>query len=361
MYLKNIESRYRMPIVQITPAYPPDICGVGDYAAILAWKFQDMGLPIETLVARPGGAMPKDNIGLARGVDTTELAEALDKYNRVLLHFSGYGYARRGLCRWLVDALRRWKAGMGKRRLVTMFHEVYATGPVWRMSFWTASPQKRNARDLALLSDAHFVSSAGGHTKLIQLLPDINAELLPVFSNIGEPDAPAPLCEREGRAIVFGGSAQRQKAYKALKRVESELTRRLNQIGVFEITDIGPNMRVPKRIAGCDVKPMGVLPGQEVSNILARARIGFIDYAGDVLTKSGIAAAYFAHRVLIVNSSPIRGEATDPQEGEHFLGLANVMRGVFDTQKIADAGWSRYRLHGTSETIDKIQAKLKKL
>ena len=102
MYLKNIESRYRMPIVQITPAYPPDICGVGDYAAILAWKFQDMGLPIETLVARPGGAMPKDNIGLACGVDTTELAEALDKYNRVLLHFSGYGYARRGLCRWLM-------------------------------------------------------------------------------------------------------------------------------------------------------------------------------------------------------------------------------------------------------------------
>ena len=350
-----------MPIVQITPTYPPDISGVGDYAAILAWKFQDMGLPIETLVARPGGAIPKDNIGLARGVDTTELAEALDKYNRVLLHFSGYGYARRGLCRWLVDALRRWKAGMGKRHLVTMFHEVYATGPVWRMSFWTASPQKRNVRDLALLSDAHFVSSAGGHARLMQLLPDINAELLPVFSNIGEPDAPAPLCEREGRAIVFGGSAQRQKAYKALKRIESELTRKLNQIGVFEITDIGPNMRVPKRIAGCDVKPMGVLPGQEVSNILARARIGFIDYAGDVLPKSGIAAAYFAHRVLIVNSSPIRRSGTDPQEGKHFLGLANFMRGVFDTQKMADAGWSRYRLHGISETIDKIQAKLKKL
>ena len=347
-----------MSIVQITPAYPPDISGVGDYAAVLAKKFQDIGTPIETLVARPGGAIPEGDFGPVRGVDTDELFEALDKYDRVLLHFSGYGYARRGLCHWLVDGLSRWKASAGKRRLVTMFHEVYANGPVWRMSFWTAAPQKRIARDLVLLSDAHFVSSAGGQAHLTQLLPDINVELLPVFSNVGEPDAPIPLCNRPERAVVFGGGAQRQKAYKALQRIESELARKLNALGIFEIADIGPHTRAPGRIAGCDVKPTGALPGREVSAILARVQIGFIDYAGHMLTKSGIVAAYFAHRVLVVNSSSAGGFPVDMREGEHLVGLATFMRGAYDTQQVADAGWSRYRLHGISATVDKLSAML---
>ena len=284
--------------------------------------------------------------------------EALDKYDRVLLHFSGYGYARRGLCRWLVDGLNRWKVSTGNRRLVTMFHEVYAAGPVWRMSFWTAVPQKRIARDLAFLSDAHFVSSAGGQSQLTQLAPGLNAELLPVFSNVGEPDAPAPLCERMGRAVVFGGGVQRQKVYKMLQRVEPELAQRLNVLGIVEIVDIGPHTRVPGRIAGCNVKPMGALPGREVSAILARAQFGFIDYAGHVFTKSGIAAAYFAHRVLVVNASPAGGLPADLREGEHFAGFATFMRGACDIQQVADAGWARYRLHGISATINKLSAML---
>jgi hypothetical protein len=91
---------------------------------------------MRTLVARPEAWNGEGATSLARA-EATELTTALRDTDRVLLHFSGYGYARRGLCRWLVDGLTRWKAAGAQRRVVTMFHEVYASGPIWRSSFWT--------------------------------------------------------------------------------------------------------------------------------------------------------------------------------------------------------------------------------
>ena len=346
--------------LQITPAFPPDISGVGDYAAVLSGKFREAGEPMATLVARPGtrDGPPTNDVTYLPQAEAETLAQAVDGYDGILLHFSGYGYAKRGLCRWLVDGLARWKAGGDGRRLVTMFHEVYATGPVWRSSFWTAGAQRRIARDLARLSDAGFVSSQGGQDQLARLAPELGVDLLPVFSNVGEPETPRPLAERAGRAVVFGGRTWRRKVYEALGRAGTDLARALGNAGVTRIIDIGPEMEVLGDVAGCVVTPLGPRPAMEVSTALGDARIGLIDYPGHVFTKSGIAAAYFAHRLPIVNTSPVGGFPPDLQEGRHFASLERVANGGVEAQAIADTGHDWYRPHGVSATVEKFRAGL---
>ena len=342
-------------LAQVTPRYPPDISGVGDYSALLSACFREKGAPFATLVTSVAG----DHTAQFEGVhylapqDAEALANGLDQYDRVLLHFSGYGYARRGLCHWLVDGLAQWKAGAPERRLVTVFHEVYATGPIWRSSFWTAGPQKRIAKDLARLSDAGFMTSEGGRDQLARLVPDLQAELLPVFSNMGEPDAPPPLSDRSSRAIVFGGRGRREKVYAELAQTGDAVARSLRQAGVTEIIDIGPKVKLPEQIAGCPVRVLGPLSADEVSTALSDARIGLIDYPGHVFTKSGIAAAYFAHRLAVVNTSHVGGFPTDLKDGEQVLRLETFARSACALQEIADAGHTWYRPHSLDVTVDR--------
>ena len=347
--------------LQVTPAFPPDIGGVGDYAAVLSAKFDEAGDAMATLVSCPGAreAHRTNHVTFLPQPDAEALARAIERYDRVLLHFSGYGYARRGLCRWLVDGLSRWKARSHGRRLVTMFHEVYATGPIWRSSFWTSSAQKRIARDLAILSDAGFVSSQGGRDQLTQLAPDLPLELLPVFSNVGEPKAPKTLSKRSGQAVVFGGPTRRDRVYKALGRAVGAVADCFGQAGVTEIIDIGPEMDVPKQVAGCPVTALGPRPAEEVTAKLSDARIGLVDYPGHVFTKSGIAAAYFAHRLVVLNTSPVSGFPFDLKDGEQFLRLESFVRCPEKTQAIADGGYAWYLQHDVNATFEKIRARLK--
>lgn len=342
-------------LIQLTPAYPPDVSGVGDYAALLGKALRDMGLPLETFVA-DGSAHPEGDARALERAESGSLAEALGETERVLLHFSGYGYARRGLCGWLVDGLQRWKAA-GDRdwRLVTMFHEVCATGPIWRSSFWTAGPQRRIARDLARLSDAGFVSSRGGLQQLARLAPGLKMDVLPVFSNMGEPEEARSLAARARRAVVFGGRTRRQRVYDGLGHAGRAFAQRLAELGVTEVIDIGPAVDVPEEIGGCPIKSLGPRPAHEVSAALGDARIGLIDYPGHVFTKSGIAAAYFAHRLAIVNTSAVGGFPPDLEEGRHFLGLQSFLSGDFETQAIADAGHDWYRPHGVAAAAEQFR------
>jgi len=66
----------------------------------------------------------------------------------------------------LVDGLQRWRTASINRLLVTMFHEVYATGPPWASSFWLSPLQRNLAARLAQMSD-HCLTSRQGYAKLL--------------------------------------------------------------------------------------------------------------------------------------------------------------------------------------------------
>ena len=123
-------------IIQISPTYPPNIGGVGHYAELLANHLIRKGIKSKFFVSDFSNYSKSNKIELF-GKKTSSLSKLLEsnKAKEVILHFSGYGYATRGLCFDLIKSIKEWKERNKERRLVTIFHEIYATGPIYRMSF----------------------------------------------------------------------------------------------------------------------------------------------------------------------------------------------------------------------------------
>src|SRR4028118_469245 len=100
------------PIISIVPRLPPAVDGLGDYALHLARQLrQDFGLVTDFIVADPNwteGAsvdgfivklMAARSIAALLNVLPTEMQSS----TTVLLHYVGYGYAKRGCPVWLVE------------------------------------------------------------------------------------------------------------------------------------------------------------------------------------------------------------------------------------------------------------------
>jgi hypothetical protein len=280
-------------VLQIVPSLPPPDEGVGSYALCLERALAGHGISTCFLTAEDGG--------LARRLEEAEAADAL------LLHYANYGYQRRGCPLWLPGALHRWHRGAGNRRLITVFHEVYATGPPWRSSFWTQPVQRRIAAAVARESDA-LVTSLDLYARRIgpAAAPEKTA-VTPVFSTVGEPPEVPPLGSRAPRMVLFGGRGARGRAYGELRH---DLAAACRALAVEEIADVGPPLDRPEEsVDGVPVRRRGVLPAAEVSRLLLGSLAGFVAYPAFFLPKSTIFAAYCAHGVLPVQAWRRRSRA----------------------------------------------------
>ena len=141
------------------------------------------------------------------------MATALGSAEHLLLHFSGCGYGPRDVCQLLVNVLRSWKQSHHERRLITLFHEVFATGPIWRSSFGSTRRQQRITQQLVELSDFTFVTSHCGYRQLKSICSNISAEILLIFSTIGGLRDVFPLSQKSPFAFVFGSAARRRSVY----------------------------------------------------------------------------------------------------------------------------------------------------
>ena len=194
-------------IVQVCP---PGTGGVRDYADALAraWSVRDVASQL--IEGTPGRLRPALDALLPAGGNTPL---------HVVLHFSGYGYAPRGLCGWLADDLAAFKTVHAERvRLVVVFHELFATGAPWRSAFWLAPWQSQVARRLARLADGLWTNT-GGHARWLHEATGgaTPLRMRPVFSNVGEPVDPPVWAVREPRAIVFGSAETRARAFADLR------------------------------------------------------------------------------------------------------------------------------------------------
>jgi len=277
-----------MELIQIVPQLPPAPSGVTGYAAALAAELEE-----------------------SRGIEPRFVTGATGLTgSAVLLHYANYGYQARGCPISLVRGLLRWKRGAAGRRLVTIFHEVYAGGPFWRSSFWTSPLQRRLAATLALGSDGVVTNLELYAGLLKRLAPSLEVHVSPVFSTVGEPERVPALSERSPRMVVFGGLGARARAYGEHREALEASCRHL---GVEEVLDIGPALSsVPPRIGNIPVRVLGELPASEVSRRLLGSFAGFLAYPGDFLGKSTIYAAYCAHGLLPVQP----GEKTDTGDSQ---------------------------------------------
>jgi len=347
-------------LISIVPRLPPLSGGVGDYALKLAgFLCENVGVNTRFIVTDPAwretdrverfeaNHLPvRSPSALINMLSSGEAAN-----DAVLLHYSGYGYARRGCPFWLVKALEQWRGAGRGRALITMFHELYAWGPPWTSSFWLSPLQKHLTAHLARVSD-QWLTSLEHFAEVVRRLTANEtacAYHLPVFSNVGEPVAPPPLAARRRRLVVFGTDGRRLEVY---RKSTADLNRICRRLGIEEILDVGQPLDFD--FAGLLDHPVvicGELSGSEVSRLLLDAVAGVIDYPAAALGKSGIFAAYCAHRVIpFLANHGDSAPADGLEQNRHYwpTDIADDRLNLDAGQTIADNAFAWYQTHNLS-------------
>jgi hypothetical protein len=360
-------------IIMIVPQLLPVIDGVGDYSLILAKQlYQCVGLKTIFIVADPNwhGASMID--GFPVHVVTAQSAAALTKILMMLadfstvvfLQFSGYGYARHGLCTWLVKALKQWKARQLDARLLTMFHELFIQpGHVLSKNFWIHQLQKTIVTDLVSLSDS-LITNADVHVSGLQALRHCPAILkLPIPSNAGEPRSVPLIADRCDQLVLFGQVGTRQRAY---QNAFHSLKSICEQLNIATIVDIGTPIQLGfQQIGSARIVQAGELPKVRISQILSESKGAFLDYGDSrYLAKSGVFAAYCAHGLVPIVSQASPVVLDHLRAGVDYLAFDAQRDRLCDftsLQDVADAARAWYRTHDLNIQTQAILAKVKAL
>ncbi|MGI8435969.1 MAG: hypothetical protein ACR2NX_03575 [Chthoniobacterales bacterium] len=258
-------------ILQIVPRPPGSHEGVGDYAAALAAGLErSSGFPTEFVT---GAMIANENW---RPPPATA----------VILHYVNYGYDPRGIPSWLPGRLREVP------RLLTIFHELYASGS-WRQSaFWLQPRQKKIARLLAEKSSVCIVSSSVLAEQLQVLAPRARVLVRPVVSTFGEP--PLALDRDPRRWVICGGTELIRRSLRSFAQKDAELF----VVGGADVPEV--------RRA---VEQAHYFPNVEAaaaSQVLSSCAFGWIDYFETArvpcaaILKSTAFAACCAHGVIPV-------------------------------------------------------------
>jgi hypothetical protein len=355
-------------VISIVPRLPPSIDGVGDYALSTARALkQQFGIETEFIVCDPlwqgDRTLEGFKINALSARNSGELAKLLQDLTKnpsiVLLHMSGYGYAKWAVCNWLVEGLRQWKYAQPQSQLVTMFHELYnCMGWPWQHNFWVSYPQKRIAENLARLSDRCITTCEKYALELVSLSNSKHQDVqfLPVVSTVGEPESVQLLVDRSPQMVVFGLGGRASAYQKFLPMVEEVCL----QLGIQRIVDIGtPTGLDFPRLTKIPIIEMGRLSALDVSKILSESVFGWLSYDVDRLGKSSVYSAYAAHGLVpIINAE--NKSSQGKTYSQPFLSPASFLADPLSDeglQSIASHAWSLYQANRQSMAI-KILAKV---
>jgi hypothetical protein len=369
-------------ILQIVPKIPGELEGVGDYALTIARKLRErftvetvFGVLTTSFVPGPGRSNPS-----VEGFNLVALEHLLkppfpefDQPNlgKVLLHYVNYGFQKRGVPFRLLSILR----GLRRRqrgRLVTIFHELYASGPPWTSAFWLQPVQIRLAKSVAHLSDSCIVSSDNSGRELKRLVPDAHIELHPVPSGIGEPSlSQNQIAGRDPhRWAIFGGTALVGRSLRSFYELFSGIPasiapRKLFVLGGDEnpatrslLADLVRMTNSPDRTIECDYRPR--VAASEASTILQTCSFAWFNYfhrpdvETTVILKSSAFASACAHAVIPIfpHSGTNISIAGDSLPGPFFIHQARVeVPGVAERAEVATKIYDWYQRHVCSEHL----------
>ena len=345
-------------IIQITPTFPPDIGGIGYYSQIIGNALKKNKIKSYFFVKNTNILKRKEkkNIFFFDN-QNRKLENSLQKYNCkiAILHFSGYGFAKRGLCFQLIKSLKKWKKNVSNTKLITIFHETFATGPIYRMSFWTSFLQKYLLKKLLKISDVK-IATIKKNQLLLSSLSHSNKKvyLAGVFSNIGELKN-KQLIYKKKIAIIFGNTSQKEAFYDDLSLNFDQYITILQKLSIEQIIDVGPVVKNLKNIGNLKVKTIGIKPISFLSNLFKIAKVGFVFYPNDYMGKSGVIASYASHGLLIVNLC----QATNTVKNlfvpnVHYLNSFKKNQKI-NYEKIAMSSFNLYKKQNINKTVSLIK------
>jgi hypothetical protein len=360
-------------LLQIVPRVPGGIDGVGDYALTIARKLQEgfgcetvFAIPIKAFVLPPGWSSPS-----VEGFDLVALEHLLKPpfpefdepdFNHVVLHYVNYGFQKRGIPFRLLSILQQLRR-QHHGKLVTIFHELYASGPPWTSAFWLQPLQIHLAKAVARLSDACIVSSDNFVSELKRMVSQARIHLHPVPSGLEEPSlSPNQIVDRDPhRWAIVGGTALTERSLRSfrrlIRRIPDSITPRILFVLGGDENPVTRSLVVDLAVQS-DYRPR--IAAIEASEILRTCSFAWFDYfhrpdvETSVILKSSAFAAACAHAVIPV--FPHRGSAislgSDRLPGPFFVepdrseipdahGRAEIASGIYD--------W--YQRHSSSESL----------
>jgi hypothetical protein len=348
-------------LLQIVPRVPGGLDGVGDYALTIAEKLRTK-FRCTTFFA----TFKTSSAENAAGFEVLPLDGLLDdasrKCDHILLHYVNYGFQKRGVPFRLLSILhelRRRHHG----KLVTIFHELYASGLPWTSAFWLQPLQIHLAKSVGRLSDACVASSDNFRRELQRMVPNAYVELHPVPSGLGEPSlSPNQIADRDPHCwAIIGGTGLAERSLRSFRQLlaripDSIAPRKLFVLGGAEnqatrslLGDLAVDSDYRPRIAAADAS--------EILNTCSFAWFNYFhrpDVETSVILKSSAFAAACAHGVIPV--FPHRGSAIsldgDLLPGPFFVEPDRCE--IPDTQarpQIAADIYAWYQRHATSEHL----------
>lgn len=334
-------------ILHVVTALPPLVCGVGDY-----------GFCVNENMGQISGTFPRlfaPKASESSGQKAIHLERALDQTEAVILEYSIYAYQRYGIPGWLLRTLSRWKASGSGKRVVTVFHELYAFGKIWSTAFWTSAPQRYVSRGIAELSEGGITTTHRQADILRAWNTRIRLEVLSVPSNVGELPFEQIGREREIPLVVFGQKGTRKRAYSGNETSWANIRRWMPNAVIH---DVGPPTGLAiSELTGLRCIQHGHRFAQEVTSILGSSQFGILDYSDSTLDKSGVFAAFCAHGVVPIVLRHATPNSSGLREGNCFVtpnSLPDRAEDISELSRAAHRWYSQHDLHEHSQAIWKL-------
>jgi len=175
----------------LSPAFPPDFDGIGDYTFWLAKALAKTGnaVSVWTSIGRERATCEGVQVNTFFDADKPQTIRELPTLLRqersldwLVVEYNPFGFGRWGYCPWLVGALWQLKK-LRQCRVAIMFHETQVPSrpfKLWIMRQW----QNRQLRSMARLADVIFASTTRWEAEIKEVVSNAICHHLPVGSNL---------------------------------------------------------------------------------------------------------------------------------------------------------------------------------
>lgn len=351
-------------VLQIVPRSPGSPDGVGDYALTLARKlFAGYGYKTTFAAHETTSAIIADGFEIVPLASLAPNGLLPRENDHVILHFVNYGYQKRGVPFWLLPILRNIRSQCPGNWL-TVFHELYASGPPWKSAFWLHPLQIQIAKSISRLSDVCIVSSEVLLAQLRNLAPTTRAHVYPVPSNFGEPAlSPDQITDRDlHRWVICGGTALIERSLRSFRTIASRIPESFfpRELFILGGHDNPATRSLLVELPGVRSEYYPHIDLAKASQILSSCSFAWLDYfhRADVPTnavlKSSAFAAACAHGVIPIfpNGGSAISVEDDRLPGPFFVDSSSCdLPTIEDQAKVAAAFYNWYQHHASSDHL----------